>query len=485
VRIAVVAIYTDPTRLARKEPSPMQSAVPEMLAGLCPPSAEIELFHEKEVDVPLDRRWDLVFFSYLHSGYEHAKVLSTLFRARGMKTVAGGRHAETFPDDCLRWFDAVVTGDAEANVPRLVEDVERGRLGRVYDARAARFEARPWRWDLLDFRRNRTRLPAMEASRGCPYACSFCVLTGRERFRYRPVKEIVEEVRERLAWNRNFGGLLSDWFGFFDNNLGGSRTFLRELCEGLAPLGKTWGCAASFDVLRDREVVRTMARAGCRYVYTGLESLDAAALQTMNKPQNRLREVDRVIRHCYEEGVVLSFGLLVGSDGDTNEYLERLPGYLADLRYFAVTFVGVICPYPGTPLFAELEREGRILPEATIRDFDGYTVCHRPKRISPDEVADHYERLCRELSGLGRVARHWWDRLGASELPRYRLAVLGSGREIRSIRNPVRNPARTYVAGRDPIERWDAEWMRRLEIPVQRVGVGEEGELVGTGSDRA
>ena len=59
MRIAVVAIYTDPTRLPRKEPSPMQSAVPEMIAGLCPPSAEIELFHEKEVDVPLDREWEL------------------------------------------------------------------------------------------------------------------------------------------------------------------------------------------------------------------------------------------------------------------------------------------------------------------------------------------------------------------------------------------------------------------------------------------
>jgi len=482
VRIAIIAIYTDPTRLPRKERSPMQSAVPELIAGLCPPSAELELIHEKEQDVPLDRDWDLVFFSYMHSGYEHAKVLSTLFRARGMKTVAGGRHAELYPDDCLRWFDAVVTGDAEANVPQLVQDAEDGRLGRRYDARTSRLEVRPWRWDLIDYRRNRVRLPTLEASRGCPYSCGFCVLTGRERYRYRPVQDVVEDVRARLTWNRNFGGVLSDWFGFFDNNLGGSRAYLRELCEGLAPLRKTWGCAASFDVLRDRETVRLMARAGCRYVYTGLESLDAEALRTMNKPQNRLREVDRVIRHCYEEGVVLSFGLLVGSDGDTNEYLERLPGYLADLRYFSVTFVGIICPYPGTPFFAELAREGRILPDATIRDFDGYTVCHAPKRISPDEVADHYPRLCRELSSLGRVARHWWDRLGASDLPGFRPLVLTSAHEIRSIRNPVANRARTYVAGRDAIERWDGEMMERLGIPPQRVGGAGKGSAAVEGA---
>jgi len=481
MRIAVIAIYTDPTRLPRKEPSPMQSAVPEMIAGLCPPSATIELFHEKEVDVPLDRYWDLVFFSYLHSGYEHAKVLSTLFRRRGMRTVAGGRHAELYPEDCARWFDAVVTGDPEANVPRLVRDLEAGSLARVYDARGTIVDVRPWRWDLLDYRRNRTRMPTLEASRGCPSACSFCVLTGRERYRHRPVKEIVEDVRARLAWNRNFGGVLSDWFGFFDNNLGGSRPFLRELCEALVPLRKTWGCSASFDVLRDRETVRLMARAGCRYVYTGLESLDPEALRSMNKRQNRLGEVDRVIRHCYDEGVVLSFGLLVGSDGDTNEYLARLPRYLEELRYFSVTFVGIICPYPGTPFFAELAREGRLLPEATIRDFDGYTLCHRPKRLSPDEVADHFQRLCRELAGLSRVARHYWDRLGASDLPGYRPVLLASGHEIRSIRNPIANPARRYVAGRDALEGWDTEMMRRLGLPLQRVAGQEASRAVPAG----
>ncbi len=87
----------------------MQSAAPELIAGLCPDHAEVEIYNEKETDVPLDREWDLVFFSYLHSYYEHTKVLSALLRRRGVKTVAGGRHAAYFPDDCEQYFDAVVT----------------------------------------------------------------------------------------------------------------------------------------------------------------------------------------------------------------------------------------------------------------------------------------------------------------------------------------------------------------------------------------
>ena len=104
----------------------MQSAVPELIAGLCPPGAEIELYNEKERDIPEDRDWDLVFFSYLHAYYEHTKVLAAKLRRRGVFTVAGGRHATYYKEDAARHFDAVIAGQPEANVPALLRDFERG-----------------------------------------------------------------------------------------------------------------------------------------------------------------------------------------------------------------------------------------------------------------------------------------------------------------------------------------------------------------------
>ncbi len=56
---------------------------------------------------------------------------------------------------------------------------------------------------------------------------------------------------------------------FLDNNLGGSPKYLRELCDALLPLRKTWGCSLTWNVLQDEDLVRHMARASCRYVYTG------------------------------------------------------------------------------------------------------------------------------------------------------------------------------------------------------------------------
>src|SRR5215470_3272091 len=470
MRIAVISTYTHPTRLPRKERGVMQSSVPELIAALCPDHAEVEIYNEKEADIPLDGDWDLVFFSYLHSYYEHTKVLSTLLRRRGIKTVAGGRHTVHFAEDCENYFDAVVTGEPESNVPALVSDFEQGRLQKRYNRPSLGPTAiRPYRYDLIDFRTNAIRLPGIEASRGCPFTCNFCVLTGHERYRYRPIKDVVEEIQFKMSWNKNYFGLFDNSFSFLDNNLGGNPRYLRELCEALIPLRKTWGCALTFNVLKDKELVRLMAQAGCRYVYTGLESLNPDSIKAMNKGQNKITEVDRVIRHCFSSGIMLSFGLLVGSDGDTTEYLERLPEYLSDLRYFNVTFLGIVCPYPETPFFRQLASEGRLLPGTTSRDYDGYTLCHRPLALDQNEVVEHFVRLCRQLGSLTNVVRHYGSKLWTSAAPHYKKVILASGPEIRSVRNPIHNRSRKYIAGLDQIEEWDQQMMNELGIPLQRI----------------
>jgi radical SAM superfamily enzyme YgiQ (UPF0313 family) len=468
MRIAIISTYTHPSRLHLKEKSVMQSAVPELIASLCPDHAEVEIYNEKEADIPLDRHWDIVFFSYLHSYYEHTKVLSTLFRRRGMITVGGGRHANHFSGDCQAYFDAVICGEPEPNVPVLIRDFERNELKKRYSlpSRGAA-TIKPYRYDLIDFHTNPIRLPGIEASRGCPFACNFCVLTGHEKYRYRPVSQVVDEIRFKMRWNKNYFGLFDNTFIFLDNNLGGNVRYLHELCEALVPLKKTWGCALTFNVLKNGDTVKLMARAGCRYVYTGLESLNPESIKSMNKGQNHIAETDAVIRRCFGNGILLSFGLLVGSDGDTNEYLEQLPDYLSHLRYFNITFLGIVCPYPETPFYRQLEREQRMLPGTVSRDYDGYTLCHRPLRLQPTETVDHFKRLCRRLGSMTSVARHYSSKLWMSDLPRYKSVILASGPEILSIRTPARNQERKYIAGHDPIEEWDARLMGELKLPLQ------------------
>lgn len=469
MRIAVIATYTHPTRRRVKEPSVMQSSVPELIAGLCPPDAQIEIYNEKEVDIPLERHWDVVFFSYLHSYYEHTKVLSTLFRQRGMVTIAGGRHAHHFAADAEQWFDAVITGDPEPNVPQVLDDWQHKRLQKRYTAVGNPGDIRPYRWDLIDFTHNRIRLPGIEASRGCPFTCNFCVLTGWEKYRYRPVEQVVDEIETKMVFNKNWFGLFDNTFIFLDNNLGGSPKYLRALCEALIPKKRIWGCALTFNILRDEELVKLMAKAGCRYIYTGLESLNPASISGYHKGQNKISEVNEVIARAFRSGILLSFGLLVGGDGDTSDYLQRLPEYLLDLKYFSITFLGIVCPYPETPFFREVKDAGRLLPGTISRDYDGYTLCHRPDRLTPEETVDHFQRLCKELGTWQNIGRHYANTLGSSDIPKYKKVILASGPEILSIRNPIGNPDRRYIAGLDDLESWDRVQMGKLGIAPQRL----------------
>ena len=230
MRIAIIVTYTHPSRVPSKERSVMQSAVPYLIAALCPKDAQIEVYNEKAAEVPLDRDWDLVFFSYLHADYEHTKILSTLLRRRGVVTVAGGRHAGHFQEDVLRHFDAVVVGEPEGNVPQLIADLEAGCLQRVYANGPVDPASIPtYRYDLYDFSDNRFLAPVIEASRGCPFTCNFCVLTGWERYRCRPIDHVVEDIQSAMRFNRRTFGALDRTLSFADNNLGGSTKYLREL----------------------------------------------------------------------------------------------------------------------------------------------------------------------------------------------------------------------------------------------------------------
>lgn len=471
MRIAIISTYLHPSRLRVKQRSVLYPAAPELLAGLCPEDAEIEIYNEKERDVPLDRHWDLVFFSYLHPYYEHTKVLSTLLRAAGMVTVAGGRHARDYADDCLRYFDAVVVGEPESNVPPLIRDFTRGKLQKIYsNPPVDPADIQPGRYDLINFEVAYNRLPGIEASRGCPFACNFCVLpAGGENYRYRPVQHVVEEIRSKMRWNTNFGGLAKDTFIFLDNNLGGSPRYLRELCEALIPLKKRWGCSVTFNILCHEDLIKLMSRAGCRHIYTGLESLSPDSLKAMNKNQNKVQELDRVVRRLFSNGIVLTFGILVGSDGDTNEYLEKLPDYLSDLKLLSVSLLGFVSPIPGTAFFNQLRREGRLLPNTSIRDYDGVTLCHQPTQLSVSEAVDHYKRLCRTLGSLTNTVKHCWDRLGESRLPGYKAVTLAAAHEIIGLKRYLANKQRTFIGGQDPIEAWDRWKIQELGLPLQRV----------------
>ena len=448
----------------------MQSSVPELIAALCPDHAEIEIYNEKEVGHPARPRMGpglLLVPALLLRAHESA--LDALPR-RGIKTVAGGRHAGHFADECQKHFDAVVTGEPESNVPALIADFERGELKKRYNVPSHGAPSHP----AVPLRSHRfhdepVRLPGIEASRGCPFTCNFCVLTGHEKYRYRPVREVVEEIRHQDALEQELLRPRSTTGSCSSTTTSAARRVPARALRRADSFKEDLGLRAHLQRAEGRgDSSSSWRSAGCRYVYTGLESLNPESIKAMNKGQNSISEVDEVIRRCFASGIMLSFGLLVGSDGDTNEYLERLPRVpVGASSTSSVTFLGIVCPYPETPFYRQLRARG-----ATTARHDQPRL-RRLHALPPPRAAGALGGR-RALQAPLQSTRQPDERRAtlphealASSMPRYKSVILASGPEILSVRNPIRNERRKYIAGQDPIEDWDARMMRELGLTPQ------------------
>ncbi|MBI4986184.1 MAG: radical SAM protein, partial [Rhodocyclales bacterium] len=263
MKVGIFFVYRDYHRRGRRNRMSMQPQIGPMLAGLLPDAAEIEIVNETWDEPDWSRSYDLVFISAMHSDFDRARQVSHYWRRRGATTVFGGYLAATHPDTCSPWFDAVVSGDPEANVPQLYADFLAGRLQPRYDRRNCDADPlRPPRCDLLV---GKARHPlALEATRGCPFACDFCVLTGfGTRHHTRDVAAVVRDIR--AGQDRLRGRLLPlqrNIVGFTDNNLAGHPAWFRRFCEAVAPLGIQWYAAVTFNAIADPRLVALMARSG-------------------------------------------------------------------------------------------------------------------------------------------------------------------------------------------------------------------------------
>src|SRR5262249_60773942 len=99
------------------------------------------------------------------------------------------------------------------------------------------------------------------------------------------------------------------------------------------------------------------------------------------------------VLHGY--GLQVNGSFVLGFDQDGPDVFERTAEWIEKNRLECATF-HILTPYPGTPLFAQMEAEGRLLH----RDWSRYDTAHvvfRPKHMTPEELALGYDWLYRRL----------------------------------------------------------------------------------------
>jgi radical SAM superfamily enzyme YgiQ (UPF0313 family) len=369
------------------------------VAAATPPEWKVRVWDENllQGSPPTEPFPEVVGISVHLTFARRAYALAAWYRRRGAKVVLGGLHVLSCPDEATPHADALAIGDGVQLWPTILNDVAAGRLQPRY---ASDFR-RPYRDDpaprreLLP-RRSFLTTTSLIATRGCHSRCGFCYLATEGLHMPYLVRDVEQVAAEFVADGQPYGV-------FVDNNLGSRPEYLRRLCHALRPLEKIWSAAVSIDVTDDPTVVRDMARAGCTGVFVGFESLQTDNIVASHKTSPPAEEYAARVEIFHRHGIQVNGSFVLGFDHDRPDVFETTVRWIEQQRLECATF-HILTPYPGTPLFAAMERDGRLLH----KNWDLYDTAHvvfQPKQMTPAELATGYAWCYRRLFSHGSIWR--------------------------------------------------------------------------------
>lgn len=368
-----------------------------LLAAFTPREIELRLVDEAVEDVDLNLDADLVGLSLMTASAVNGYSLADHFRSRKISVVLGGVHPSMVPEEALQHGDSVVIGEGEHLWPQVLEDAARGNLQRIYqgDSFLSLEALPPPRWDLL--RAKRYFIPrTIQTSRGCPMGCSFCSVStffGR-KYRFRPIGQVLDEIR---AHNRRL--LL-----FVDDDMAGNPDYAKELFAALIPLHKKWIGQSALTIADDPELLDLAARSGCIGLLVGFESISPDVLRSIGKKVHLRRRYEESIRKLHARGIHIQGSFIFGFDGDTPDIIRSTVKFAKENRLTGVNYCH-LTPFPGTRLFEDLEKEGRIFHHNWSK-YDRQNIVFQPRHFQPQELQDWIFWAYRQTYNL----RSLWQR---------------------------------------------------------------------------
>jgi radical SAM superfamily enzyme YgiQ (UPF0313 family) len=384
------------------------------LAALTPPDFQAELVDDFRREPPLDTDAGLVGITAMGLQIGRAYALADAYRARGRTVVLGGEWVSLNPDQALAHCDAVVQGEAEYAWPELLADWQRGGLRRrIYRSeRLHDLQGLPrvdyhrlplWRPDLMRervYREYYFQFP-LYVTRGCPFRCEYCCITQFHggTFRTRPIGEVLDDLDAiRALGSRNVL--------FMDDNPVADRDYARELFRAMIPKGMRWCSQCTVQIAQDGALLDLAARSGCVLLSIGFETLKQSNLIGLNKGWARAEEYRRIIRSLRRRGIQVVALIMIGLDDDDPADFDRTLEFLIRAGVPLAKFHLPI-PYPGTPYFDRMEKEGRILTRDWNRYHYGSAVV-RPKRMTPEMAEAKYWATYEDFFSLRSIVRRFF-----------------------------------------------------------------------------
>ena len=292
--------------------------------------------------------------------------------APNTKVIMGGPHA-TFADTEIlsneKSIDLIVRGEGEETIVEIAKQAPLGDIKGISfrkNGEIIQTATRPFIQDLDALPRPAYKYLPMEkynitgrnllpiiSSRGCPYACPFCVASQMfgQQFRARSPKNVLDE----MEWLRDEYG--AEGIAFQDDTLTFSKQRAIEICDGIIErkIGLHWGCGTRADVVT-KEVLVKMAKAHCDETMFGVES-GCQRMRDVLKKRLTTDQCENAIKWTKDVGIFVTVSVILGYPGETKETLQETLDFVRRVEPDDVWLCHAT-PYPGTCLREIVEKNG-------------------------------------------------------------------------------------------------------------------------------
>lgn len=165
--------------------------------------------------------------------------------------------------------------------------------------------------------------------------------------------------------------------------------------------------AATIDSILRGDLIEKAAEAGLRSVFIGFETFSDENLKQSNKKQNLAKDYVAAVNRLHSLGIMINGSFVFGLDEDEKDVFQRTVDWAVNNAITTSTF-HILTPYPGTKLYHDMEKEGRILTHNWDL-YDTRHVVYKTRHLTATELEQGYYKAYDSFYSWANIAKASWQ----------------------------------------------------------------------------